>query len=205
MHRKVALGFGLQPRFGTLHAMGNIFISHSSRDVDRAREVLAWLTANGWDDVFLDLDPERGIAAGQRWKDALQKAAQRCEVVLALVSKNWLASSWCKAEIDSARLMGKKIIIALIGADKSEVPVDLADEQWVDLDAGAAEYKRLAAGLRLAGLDPATFDLEPGRRPYPGFAFFDEKDAAIFFGRDGQIVSALDKHRVTAKVGVYRM
>src|SRR3954470_23126454 len=64
MHRKVALGFGLQPRFGTLDAMGNIFISHSSVDMDRAREVLAWLTANGWDDVFLDLDPERGIAAG---------------------------------------------------------------------------------------------------------------------------------------------
>ena len=62
--------------------MPSIFISHSSRDVDRAKEVLDWLTANGWDDVFLDLDPERGIAAGQRWKDALQKAAQRCEVVL---------------------------------------------------------------------------------------------------------------------------
>jgi hypothetical protein len=36
-----------------------------------------------WDDVFLDLDPERGIVAGQRWKEALQKSAQRCEMVLA--------------------------------------------------------------------------------------------------------------------------
>jgi lysozyme family protein len=185
--------------------MGNIFISHSSHNVDRAKEVFGWLTANGWDDVFLDLDPERGIAAGQRWKDALQKAAQRCEVVLALVSNEWLASPWCRAEIDTARLMGKKIIIALIGADKREVPLDLTDEQWVDLDAGAAEYKRLAAGLKLAGLDPSTFDLEPGRRPYPGFAFFDEKDAAIFFGRDGQIVRALDRIRVIARVGVDRM
>jgi hypothetical protein len=164
--------------------MGNIFISHSNHNVDRAKEVFGWLTANGWDDVFLDLDPERGIAAGQRWKDALQKAAQRCEVMLALVSND--ASHWCRTQISPARLMGKKIIIALIGADKREVPLDLTDEQWVDLDAGAAEYKRLA-GLKLAGLDPSTFDLEPGRRPYPGFAFFDEKDAAIFFGRDGQI------------------
>ena len=185
--------------------MGNIFISHSSRDVDRAKEVLTWLTANGWDDVFLDLDPERGIAAGQRWKDALQKAAQRCEVVLALVSSEWLASHWCRAELDTARLMGKKIIVALIGADKADVPVDLSDEQWVDLNAGAGEYKRLAAGLRIAGLDPSTFDLPPGRPPYPGFAHFDEQDAAIFFGRDGQIVRALDRIRVLARVGVDRM
>ncbi|WP_407119894.1 toll/interleukin-1 receptor domain-containing protein [Bradyrhizobium sp. STM 3561] len=113
--------------------MGNIFISHSSSDGDRAREVLDWLTANGWDDVFLDLDPERGIGAGQRWKDALQKAAQRCEVVLALISNQWLASRWCRAEIDTARLMGKKIIIALIGADKSDVPLDLTDEQSISM------------------------------------------------------------------------
>src|SRR5215813_4095715 len=128
--------------------MARLFISHSSWNNDKAIEVRDWLAANGWKDVFLDLDPERGIAAGQRWKEALQKAAYRCEVVLALVSKEWLASSWCKAEIDTARLMGKKIIVALIGADKSEVPLDLTDEQWVDLDAGPAEYRRLAAGLK---------------------------------------------------------
>src|SRR5262245_15469523 len=111
--------------------MGTIFISHSSQNIDRAKEVFDWLTANGWDDVFFDMDPERGIVAGQRWKDALQKAAQRCEVVLALVSKEWLASRWCKAEIDTAQLMGKKVIIALIGVDKTEVPLDLTDQQWV--------------------------------------------------------------------------
>jgi len=59
--------------------MARLFISHSSRNNDKAVEVRDWLAKNGWDDVFLDLDPERGIVAGQRWKDALQKAAQRCE------------------------------------------------------------------------------------------------------------------------------
>src|SRR5215471_8062220 len=113
--------------------MARLFISHSSRNSDKAIEVKNWLAANGWDDVFLDLDPERGIAAGQRWKEALQKAATRCEVVLALVSKEWLASGWCKSEIDAARLMGKKVIAALVGMDKAQVPVDLTDEQFIDL------------------------------------------------------------------------
>ena len=185
--------------------MANIFISHSSRNSDRAIDVRNWLAANGWDDVFLDLDPERGIVAGQRWKEALQKAAHRCEVVLALVSPEWLASSWCKSEIDAARLMGKKIIIALIGVDKSLVPLDLSDEQWIDLVNDPAAYTRLKEGLKRAGLDPSSFVLEPGRRPYPGFAFLEEKDAALFFGRDAQIVRGLDKMRGLVRTGVERM
>ena len=185
--------------------MANIFISHSSRNNDRAIEVRNWLADNGWDDVFLDLDPERGIVAGQRWKEALQKAAHRCEVVLALVSPEWLASGWCKSEIDAARLMGKKIIVALIGVDKSLVPLDLSDEQWVDLVNDPAAYTRLKEGLKRAGLDPSSFVLEPGRRPYPGFAFLEEKDAALFFGRDAQIVRGLDKIRGLARTGVERM
>ena len=87
--------------------MARLFISHSSRNNDKAVAVRDWLAANGWNDVFLDLDPERGIVAGQRWKEALQQAASRCEVVLALVSAEWLASSYCKAEINTAQMMGK--------------------------------------------------------------------------------------------------
>jgi hypothetical protein len=185
--------------------MARLFISHSSRNNDKAIEVRDWLAANGWDDVFLDLDPERGILAGQRWKEALQKAAQRCEVVLALLSAEWLASGWCKSEIDAARLMGKKIIVALTGIDKSQVPLDLADEQWIDLSGDPDAYRRLKEGLKRFGLDPLSFPFEAGRRPYPGFAFLEEKDAAVFFGRDAQIVRGLDEIRRLVRTGVSRM
>jgi hypothetical protein len=185
--------------------MARLFISHSSRNNDKAIEVRDWLAANGWDDVFLDLDPERGIVAGQRWKEALQKAAHRCEVVLALVTADWLASGWCKSEIDAARLMGKKIIVSLIGIDKSQVPVDLADEQWIDLTSDPQAYRRLKEGLKRAGLDALSFPFEPGRRPYPGFAYLEEKDAAVFFGRDAQIVRGLDEIRRLVRTGVSRM
>ncbi len=154
---------------------------------------------------LLDLDPKRGIAAGERWKAALQKAAHRCEVVLALVSTHWLASEWCKAETDAARLMGKKIIVVIIGAARSAVPADLTDEQWIDLFGDVAGYDRLKEGLRRAGLDPATFPFDTGRRPYPGLSSLEERDAAIFFGREAQIVRGLDKLRGMARAGVNRM
>ncbi len=185
--------------------MAKIFISHSSRNVERARQIFDWLAANGWTDVFLDNDPERGIVAGQRWKEALQKAARRCEVVLALVSTEWLASGWCKAEVDAAKLMGKKVIVALIGVNVGDVPVDLTDEQWVDLDNDPRGLVRLKEGLKRAGIDPSNFPFEEGRRPYPGFAFLEEKDAAIFFGREAQIVRGLDKLRTMNRTGVDRV
>jgi WD40 repeat protein len=185
--------------------VSRLFISHSSANNDKAVEVRDWLAKNGWDDVFLDLDPERGIVAGQRWKEALQKAAYRCEVVLALVSKEWLASGWCKSEVDAARLIGKKVIAALVGVDKSTVPPDLTDEQFIDLTGDPQAYRRLKEGLKRAGLDPTTFPFEASRRPYPGFAYLEEDDAAVFFGRDAQIVRGLDEVRRLARAGVTRM
>ena len=83
--------------------MARLFISHSSRNNDKAIEVRDWLAANGWDDVFLDLDPERGIVAGQRWAHALEEAATRCEAVLFLVSEAWLGSKWCFDEYQLAK------------------------------------------------------------------------------------------------------
>jgi hypothetical protein len=138
-------------------------------------------------------------------KKRCRRPAHRCEVVLALISTEWLASGWCKAEIDAARLMGKKIIVALIGIERHLVPLDLADEQWVDLDRDPDAKTRLKEGLKRVGLDPLSFPFEPGRRPYPGFAFLEEEDAAIFFRRDAPIVRGVDKIRGLVRAGVDRM
>ena len=185
--------------------MARIFISHSSANNDRATQLRDWLVTNGWDDIFLDLDPERGIAAGERWKEALQKAAQRCEAVLALINTEWLASAWCRPELNTAQLMGKKIIVLLIGSKSSEIPGDLKDAQYVDLINDPDAYTRLKVGLKRAGLDPSSFPFAEGRRPYPGFQPFEEEDAAIFLGRDAQIVRGLDELRRLARTGVERM
>jgi tetratricopeptide (TPR) repeat protein len=184
--------------------VSHIFISHSSKNVEWALRLKCWLEENGWPDFFLDLDPERGIKAGERWKVALQKAAYRCEAVLALVSPEWLASSYCKAEIDAARLLNKKIIVALIAPVDPDALADLREEQWVDLVSDPNGFLKLKIAINQAGLDPASFPLAAGRRLYPGLAALDENDAAIFFGRDGEVVKALDKIRGLSRSGVVR-
>ena len=45
--------------------MARIFLSHSSVNVAEGLAICRWLAEEGWDDVFFDLDPERGIKAGE--------------------------------------------------------------------------------------------------------------------------------------------
>jgi hypothetical protein len=95
--------------------MSRIFLSHSSLDSARAVEVRDWLVSEGWDDVFLDLDPARGVAPGERWQAALRAAAERCEAVLFLVSQHWLASRWCQSEYLLAKQLdtSKNLVFAV--------------------------------------------------------------------------------------------
>ncbi len=97
--------------------MCRLFISHSSCNDDWAIALRDWLVAEGWsgrDDIFLDLDPERGIAAGQKWQHAFAGAATRCEAVLFIVSTEWLASRWCHDEYQLANKYNKKLFALLI-------------------------------------------------------------------------------------------
>jgi hypothetical protein len=89
-----------------------LFISHSSRNDDWAIALRDWLVREGWsgpDDIFLDLDPDHGLSAGERWARALEDAATRCEAVLFLVSNDWIASKWCGDEYQLANKFNKKL------------------------------------------------------------------------------------------------
>ena len=76
--------------------MSYLFISHSSQNNFEVIALQDWLIEQGWDELFVDLDPERGIVAGERWERALHDAASRCDAVLFCVSQHWLDSEWCR-------------------------------------------------------------------------------------------------------------
>jgi len=183
-----------------------------------------WLASNGWkDEVFLDFDPERGIAAGERWERALNEAANRCEAVLFLVSKAWLDSGWCRREFELAHHLNKRLFGVLIeDLSPGQLPEELTGTwQVVRLAAGrdhvvlrvvfpvtheeahvtfsAEGLQRLKHGLEAAGLDARYFawppQHDPNRAPYRGLRPLEAEDAGVFFGRDAPTVEALDRLR----------
>lgn len=207
--------------------MSRIFLSHSSANNAEAIALAGWLATNGWTDVFLDLDPTRGIAAGEHWKRRLYEAADRCEAVLFLVTPAWLASEWCKREFELAAKLNKRAFILQFGTGIDEVIATLGDaSQATDLHGGtdhvvfmaklpdgsetpvtfsADGLARLKTGLERAGLDPRHFAWppahDPDRSPFPGLRPFAEDDAGIFFGREGPIISVLDRLRGLREAG----
>ncbi len=157
-----------------------------------AAEVKAWLEGEGHGSVFLDFDPEVGIPAGRSWEQELYRQLRACRAVILVCSEHSMSSRWCFAEITHARSLGKPIFPLKV--DGCEVDPVLTDRQIIDLTSDRERaFERLARGLALAGIDAANpFDWDGSRPPYPGLLCFQEKDAAIFFGRDKEVGRGLD-------------
>lgn len=198
--------------------MSRVFLSHSGRDTAQAVALVRWLIEQEPSlagEIFLDIDPVTGIGAGQRWKDALRVAAKRCEAVICLVSGNWLASPECRAEYRVAEYLGKRVFCARLEpcADTDPTlewqrcelsgpgPEVLVDGVAFNLDG----LRRLLSGLRAAGVDAEHFPwppaADPGRAPYRGWDPFEPVDAAVYFGRDREIVGAMDELRTVRAAG----
>jgi formylglycine-generating enzyme required for sulfatase activity len=203
--------------------MSRIFLSHSSTNNAEAVALRDWLKHEGWDDVFLDIDAGTGIAAGERWERALTEAASRCEAVLFLISRAWLASRWCLKEFELAYRLNKRLFgLLLEDIPYADLPVNLTRNwQLARLHSGGDHVKlrvtvpftgkqedvtfsedalrRLKTGLQRAGLDSRFFAWppkdDPDRPPYRGLRPLEAEDAGIFFGRDAFIVGVLDHLR----------
>lgn len=214
--------------------VSRIFISHSSANSAEAIALRDWLVSQGWSDLFLDFDPHRGIAAGQRWEQALKAAAHRCEAMIFLISKAWLASSWCTRELNLAQILNKRLFGVLVeeGLTVADLPLDVSGTwQLVDLAAGRDHQRfrvslpitgeetyasfsrdglaRLKGGLLRAGLDANYFEWPPAsdpmRAPFRGLRSLEADDAGVFFGREAPAIEAIDRLRGLREAAPPRM
>lgn len=191
--------------------MTTLFISHSSKDKAWAERTHAALARGGYQVVFLDSHPDDGIHAGADWEQTLYQRLRQSRGVVILCSAHWLASPWCVAEAMMSRDRGKRVFLIAAagvadnrqvklpdGTDAPRIPDFLKDAQFVSLGAVTEDEAclRLLHGLEREGLKKEDFQLPD--RPYPGLAPFQETDAAVYFGRDGeidQVIAVLTRRR----------
>ncbi|WP_170410446.1 nSTAND1 domain-containing NTPase [Ruegeria atlantica] len=191
--------------------MSRIFVSYAREDTPASADIADWLSNNGWaDEVFIDTDPEHGISGGHAWRDALRSAAERCEAVLVLLSRSWLDSPVCWTEFRLAATFRKAIIPVKLEADMSfdDMPGEIKDwYQIIDrsLASDAEFYQRLRRALTEAGAGPASFPLQADAHPYPGLRSLKESDAALFFGRDPEVLQTIECIRQIRAMGQKRI
>jgi tetratricopeptide (TPR) repeat protein len=188
-----------------------LFLSHAGEDNILALALHEWLRAEGWEDVFLDIHRDRGIAPGEKWEQSFRQAATLCHGVILLLSRSWIVSNYCQEEFNLAWELKKQLFGVIIDdVDFEDLPKKLIDTwQVVRLPSSVSHdgkvsfapdpLARLRNGLIKGGLDPGFFDWpppgDPDRSPYPGMRPLDPEDAGIFFGRDAIVIDALDQLR----------
>ncbi|MBL8437222.1 MAG: toll/interleukin-1 receptor domain-containing protein [Zoogloeaceae bacterium] len=103
-----------------------LFVSHSSKDNDLAREVVAKIEAGEVKTVFDVYD----LAGGQEWRPQLFRWMARCQAALILLTPNGIESNWVlqEATVLHARKMlepGFRVFVAAPATLRQEYP-----ERW---------------------------------------------------------------------------
>ena len=175
--------------------MSSIFISHSSRDNEIAKELAQRLAEQQHHSVFLDLDPEKGIQAGQSWEQTLYRKLRASSAVICLCTDNYLSSHWCFAELALARMEGKHLIALKVDflSEDAKMPSILMERQFIDLRTNPEDgYRRLWNGLREKDILGKAGDWNPDQSPYLGLSAFHERDAPVFFGREDETRAGIE-------------
>ena len=82
-----------------------IFISHSSKDKDTFNCLVDYLRKDGHE-VF---DPYEDIMAGDPWTEVLTEKLNQADLLVAIITEEFLNSSWCQAELSAAVFRDRKI------------------------------------------------------------------------------------------------
>lgn len=102
-----------------------IFISYARVDKPVCIQLVNTLGAH---EVWYD----QRLYAGQHWWKEILRRLEWCDVFIYLLSKDSIASKYCRQELVIARKFGREVIPVLIEAS-AEIPVDLEDVHYVDM------------------------------------------------------------------------
>jgi hypothetical protein len=128
--------------------MARFFISYSRVNSSRIDDLVRAVEYLGHE-VWID----RELVGGRQWWDEILENIRCCDVFVAALSAQSLASKPCQLEYGYATALNKSILPVLVAADVApeQVPADLARIQFVDYREGD-EQSALALARALAAL-----------------------------------------------------
>jgi type II secretory pathway predicted ATPase ExeA len=176
--------------------VARVFISYASPDRAIADEVSGWLQAAG-DEPFLDHDLDHGIGPGEDWKQRLYRELRQVDAVIGVVTKSFVASEWCFAELGIADARGCRLIP--LRAEAGVVHPLMQELQYVDYHAHPEQARdRVLQAVRL--LDGGGAWRE-GDNPFPGLEPFTAALSRVFFGRAAEAREVANRLRTMGSIG----
>lgn len=105
--------------------MSDVFLSYASEDIDRVRDLVDELEAQGWS-VWWD----RALKPGETWPSVIERQLKRARCVVVAWSKAAVRSPWVRMEANKARERG--VLVPLLLEDV-QIPPEFGVVQAVDL------------------------------------------------------------------------
>jgi hypothetical protein len=112
-----------------------VFISHSSKDNDIALALANKLRQH---ELEVWVDHEQ-IQFGDSIPEKIADGLSRCDVVLVLVSMNFVQSSWCRAEYEpllKKEIESNRTFVIPLRLDDTDIPTLLSAKRYFDLRKG---------------------------------------------------------------------
>jgi WD40 repeat protein len=185
--------------------MAAIFISYNNKDENIAGKIKDWLVGLGYERTYFACDLETGNQPGEQWEQRLYQELSRSHAIVIVLTRNWLESKWCWAEMVVARTLGKTIIQVICSPQGDQMVLPQFQAVYL-LDWNEAGLQRLEQGLRAISDELARgFAWDPHRAPFPGMKAFEPEDAAIYFGRDAETNAVRERLEAGRTLGSARM
>ncbi|MGO9483858.1 MAG: toll/interleukin-1 receptor domain-containing protein [Rhodomicrobium sp.] len=124
---------------------GDVFLSYSSRDaaqIESLSNVLEGKCFSVWYD--------RGLIAGQPFRDVLQERIETVKAVVVLWTENSIGSKWVRAEANLADRHGKLICLRDPSLDPKRIPMPFAEAHMIEV----GRLPELVEALALKGAKP---------------------------------------------------
>ncbi|HEX4103083.1 MAG TPA: TIR domain-containing protein [Pseudonocardiaceae bacterium] len=162
--------------------VARVFISYATPDRVIADEVCGWLRGAGHE-PFLAHDLRGGIGVGEEWKQRLYRELQEVDAVVGLVTRSFVSSGWCFAEVGIADSRGCWLMP--LRAEADVVHPLMRDLQYTDYHIDPVRARdRVLQALRLA---EGGSTWREGDNPFPGLEPFTVRLSRVFFGRRAEV------------------
>ena len=129
--------------------MASVFLSHSGCDGQIVEEIAAFLSREKHR-VFLDRHRSDGIHPGEDWEQVLYDRLHSADVLVAVLTSNYVASEWCFAEVAVAKTLGHMVLPVRVEVGASHPLLDSV--QFLDY-LSDRELARVTLGDRLRAID----------------------------------------------------
>ena len=179
--------------------MARVFISHAASDLAAAIDIQRWLTEDNHE-TFLDRDLGSGIDIGDDWEQRLYERLRWADAVVCVVSKAYVDSVWCSAEVGIARSRGIRLL-PLVTESSAHHPLLKSLQQIKFFADQISGQVALIGALRRIDAVAGKQGWPDDRSPFPGLRPFDSDQHRVFFGRHSEAKDLVELLRSPA-VGV---